>query len=126
MTNPDDDTQAHRSPAEPGTGSSEPAAQPSEAPSSPSPTSPPLTVDPNRPADPGWREPAWIPARPRPRRPSVVSLIVGVGLILAGLWFFADRTLGIDLPGIEWNAVWPVILIVIGGAVLIRSLERPR
>ncbi len=51
---------------------------------------------------------------------------MGVGLIVVGLWFFLDRTLGLDLPTIEWRGLWPVVLIVIGGAILLRSLDRSR
>jgi hypothetical protein len=87
---------------------------------------PPLVVDPDRPADPGWREPPWIPPRRRDARPNLAALIVGFGLIAFGLWFFVDRTLGIDLPAIRWGSLWPILLIVIGGIVLLRSLDRSR
>ncbi len=137
MTNPDDDTQA----TPPAT---EPAPPTSPAPATPAPSAPPatepaatgrepgasgqppLTADPNRPADSGWREPPWIPARRKDRRPGLVALLVGVGLIVLGLWFFLDRTLGLDLPSIQWRSLWPVVLIVIGGAILLRSLDRSR
>ena len=43
-----------------------------------------------------------------------------------GLWFFAERTLGIDMPDIRWSQLWPVILIVIGVVVLLGALRRDR
>lgn len=90
------------------------------------PPPPPLVPDPNRPADPGWREPPWIPPRPREARPNVVALLVGFAFIAFGLWFFLDRTLGVALPAIRWGSIWPIALIVIGGIVLLRSLDRSR
>jgi hypothetical protein len=85
----------------------------------------PLQADPNRPADSGWREPAWFPPRDRrDRRPSAFALIVGLALIAVGLYYFLDRTLGLDMPAIQWSSLWPVILIVVGGLILLRSFER--
>lgn len=86
----------------------------------------PLRVDPDRPADPGWREPPWIPARARPRdrRPNIAALVVGFLLIAVGLYWFVDRTLGIALPRISWGSLWPIALIVVGGLILVRSLDR--
>ena len=85
----------------------------------------PLKADPDRPADSGWREPAWFPPRDRrDRRPSTFALVVGLALIAIGLYYFLDRTLGLDMPAIHWSSLWPIILIVIGGLILLRSFER--
>ena len=51
-------------------------------------------------------------------------MIVGLILIAIGLYFFVDRTLGIALPRISWGSLWPIVLIVIGGLILGRSLDR--
>ena len=87
---------------------------------------PSLRADPNRPADSGWREPAWIPPRPRVRdhRPSIVAIVVGLVLIVIGGYYFLDRTLGLAMPRIQWGSVWPIVLIVVGGLILIRSFQR--
>lgn len=109
-----------RPPTMPGGPLGEPAPPP------PPPAAPPLAADPDRPADPGWREPPWIPPRKRDPKPNLAAVIVGVALIAFGLWFFIDRTLGIALPAIQWRSIWPVLLIIVGGVVLIRSLDRSR
>jgi cell wall-active antibiotic response 4TMS protein YvqF len=118
VTDPIDDTQPHdtteRTPLPPAPTSTPP----------PPASEPPLRADPDRPADPGWREPAWFPPRERQRRPSVAAVVFGLALIAIGLWFFLDRTLGVDLPRIQWGTIWPVILIVIGGLILLRSFQR--
>lgn len=138
MTEPIDDTQPH--PAEPGT-----AAKPAAAPDTGTPAdtgagadtgSPadtgaadsPLRVDPDRPSDSGWREPAWFPprdrSRHRDRRASPFAIAIGLLFIAAGAYYFIDRTLGITLPRIQWDNVWPIALIVIGGLTLVRSFRR--
>ena len=101
----------------PGAGTDEtPAADPG----------PTLRADPDRPADSGWREPPWFPPRARERdhRPSPIAIVIGLVLIAIGLYYFLDRTLGIALPRIQWSTAWPIILIVLGGLILVRSFQR--
>jgi hypothetical protein len=87
-----------------------------------------LRADPDRPADSGWREPPWFPPRDRDperdRRPSPIAIVIGLVLIAIGLYYFLDRTLGVALPAIQWSSVWPIILIVLGGLILVRSFQR--
>lgn len=89
---------------------------------------PSMRANPDRPADSGWREPPWfLPRdrdRERDRRPSPIAIVIGLVLIAIGLYYFVDRTLGINLPGIQWSSVWPIILIVLGGLILVRSFQR--
>jgi hypothetical protein len=112
-------------------GPTEPAPTEPAPTGSPSPAAtPPLQADPDRPADSGWREPAWFPSRQggrhrdRDPRPGPFAIVVGLVLIAAGLYAFVDRTLGIALPAITWSSLWPVILILIGGMILVRSFQR--
>jgi len=90
------------------------------------PPSPPLRADPDRPQT-AWREPPWVPPAPVQRRgPSTIAIVVGLIILVVGLYYFIDRTLGIDLPAVSWGNLWPVILIVIGGIILVRAWERGR
>ena len=117
MTGSIDDTQPHEPSQGPDPTDSAGATDPG----------PPLVADPDRPADSGWREPAWFPPRDRrdrDRRPSAFALVVGLVLIVIGGYAFLDRTLGFDMPRIQWSSIWPVILIVIGGLILLRSFQR--
>ena len=50
----------------------------------------------------------------------------GLILVAVGLWFFADVTLGIEMPSIAWRDLWPVALIVIGLAIVLRGLASRR
>jgi hypothetical protein len=149
MTDPIDDTQprastnsgagagadeaaAARTDETPGASTNEAAAAGTdEAPDAGAPASvgagdpgPTMRADPDRPADSGWREPPWFPPRDRDRRPSPIAIVIGLVLIAIGLYYFLDRTLGIALPGIQWSSVWPIILIVLGGLILVRSFQR--
>lgn len=54
------------------------------------------------------------------------TLIVGLFILGLGVWFFLERTLGIDLPTIRWSQFWPIILIAIGAAILLGALRRER
>jgi len=54
------------------------------------------------------------------------TIVWGLVLVAVGGWFFLDRTLGLDLPEIDWGDVWPIVLIVIGIAVILRGLARRR
>ena len=48
------------------------------------------------------------------------------GAILVGLgaWFFVEFTLGYDLPSVPWRDLWPVALILLGGAIVLRGAQR--
>ena len=132
MTQPTDDTQPHPTvsapPPQPSvlsdpsgpTPAGDPPPPPTPAPGSPSMQAlPPATT----PSD--WREPPWSPPRPRPNRgPSVGAIVFGGLILLAGIWFFLERTLGIELPDIRWSTVWPVLLILLGGFIVVRALGR--
>jgi uncharacterized membrane protein len=94
------------------------AAAGSPPPAAPPPASPPPA------APPPPSEPAWRP--PRQDRGGGASVILGVIVLLIGLWFFATRTLGLDLPRLDWGQLWPIILIVLGGWIVFGALRRGR
>lgn len=56
------------------------------------------------------------PARPKLRSP---SLALGVIFVVVGLFFLADA-IGL----VNWNVVWPLVLIAIGVLLLARSLAK--
>jgi uncharacterized integral membrane protein len=70
-------------------------------------------------APPPPATPGWTP--PRGAEPRWPAIVFGVILIVVGLWFFAEVTLGLDLPTIRWGQLWPLILIVVGGLILYGS-----
>jgi len=65
--------------------------------------------------------------RPRDGDPGRSATIVfGLIVIAVGLWFFADRTLGLDLPTLNWGSLWPLALIGVGAWILLGAGRRRR
>ena len=81
-------------------------------------------VSPPQPAAARPAEPAWRP--PPAERGRTASLVFGVIILLVGLWFFASRTLGLDLPDIEWSQLWPLLLIGLGAWIVLGAMRRNR
>ena len=59
-------------------------------------------------------------AAPVERREGRAGVVVGAGLVLLGAWFLIREY----LPPINWNLLWPVVLIGIGALILITSSRR--
>lgn len=75
--------------------------------------------------EPGQPPPPGIPPEPtqRPRAtdgPRYGSIILGLAILGIGLWYFADRTLGLDLPDIDASQLWPVAVIALGVWLIVR------
>jgi uncharacterized integral membrane protein len=97
----------------------EPGSAPIEPPPPPSTPTPPTAP----PADPFPTPSAW--SGPSDDGGARWAAIIGGLIVLAiGVWFFLDRTLGVDLPDLDWGALWPLILIGIGAWLVIRSVAR--
>jgi hypothetical protein len=54
----------------------------------------------------------------------VGTIVFGVILVAVGLWFFADQTLGLDMPRLRWSELWPILIIVLGGWIVLGSMRR--
>jgi hypothetical protein len=57
---------------------------------------------------------------PRPDGPRYGSMIVGLVILVVGLWYFADRTLGLELPRLEADQLWPIVVIALGAWLIVR------
>ena len=55
-----------------------------------------------------------------------LTRIWGLLVLAVGLWFFADVTLGMDMPNVAWDNLWPIAIILVGLVVLFRGLSRRR
>jgi hypothetical protein len=89
-------------------------------PTPPPPVAPPAPVAPPPPAPP----PSWQRSGGDAGRSGTV--IIGVILLAIGLWFFADRTLGLEMPELDWGDLWPVLLIGLGVWIVWSSMRRSR
>jgi hypothetical protein len=54
----------------------------------------------------------------------LAARVWGAIFIGLGAWFLAEYTLGYDLPSVPWRDLWPVALILLGGAIVIRGAQR--
>ena len=94
-----------------------------DAPSGPLPL-PPTSSSAPPPPQPMAPAPTWRSRRDDPGRTG--SIIFGVILLAVGLWFFADQTLGLDMPRLRWSELWPLLIIAIGAWVVLASMRRGR
>ena len=89
---------------------------PPPPPPSPPPSAPPASPPPLAPA------PTWRMRRDDPGRTG--TIVFGVILGAIGLWFFADQTLGLEMPRLRWSELWPILLIGLGAWIVLGSLRR--
>ena len=64
--------------------------------------------------------PASAPIVPAPRSGMSAGVVIGLGLVLIGVWFLVREF----LPPIDWSLVWPLVLVGIGALVLFASMRR--
>ena len=128
---PDDTNATARYDTDPAGSASTPEAPspPPEAPPPP-PETPSATTDrplaPPPPAAPEISAPPPPPMwRTRDRDPGRWGTIIFGGILVAvGLWFFADQTLGLDMPRLRWSELWPIFIIALGGWIVLGSMRR--
>lgn len=55
--------------------------------------------------------------RPR-RRTDAGALVFGAILLLVGGYYLLERTFGFNLPELDWDRIWPIVVIGIGALIL--------
>ena len=73
-------------------------------------------------SDPATGEVVAPLATPAPARSSGGSagVVVGIGLVAIGVWFFVREY----LPDIDWGLLWPLVLVGIGALILVTAMRR--
>jgi hypothetical protein len=72
----------------------------------------------------GGQTPGWgtAPTQPwSPPKPGNAGIVAGVVLVVVGVWFLIDQFVTID-----WDLLWPVAIMVLGGGLIAGALVRSR
>jgi hypothetical protein len=60
----------------------------------------------------------------RRRRSDFGALVFGAIILFVGGYYLLRNTLGWDLDELNWEPIWPVLVIVLGLAILYGALVR--
>ncbi len=60
------------------------------------------------------------------KRLDTPGIIFGMVLVFAGAYYVLRNSFGLPLNDINWDLVWPFIVVALGGSVLFKSVIHPR
>ncbi len=63
---------------------------------------------------------AWATSEPERAADGRAGVVVGIGLVLIGLWFLLREY----LPDFDWSLIWPLVVVGIGVLILVTSVRR--
>jgi len=52
------------------------------------------------------------------------GLIFGGILLVVGIYYLFQKTLGLNIPDLNWDTLWPVLLVLLGGVVLFENWSK--
>ena len=52
------------------------------------------------------------------------AVIFGALIVFVGVFYLLRNTLGFDLGDLDWDAIWPVVVIAIGSSILYRAYQQ--
>jgi uncharacterized membrane protein YdfJ with MMPL/SSD domain len=61
----------------------------------------------------------------RLRSLDVGAVLIGLIILGVGVYYFLTQTLGLSIPELDWNKVWPLFVIALGLGILYSSWARP-
>jgi len=82
----------------------------------------------------GERRPPGTPLTPpraegrirvdRLRNLDVGGVIVGLIILGVGLYYFGQKTLGLSIPDLDWDKIWPLFVIALGIGIVFNNWVR--
>jgi hypothetical protein len=54
------------------------------------------------------------------------ALLIGGVILFVGAYYFLDYTLGLDIGELNWNGIWPILVIAVGISILFGVRRRDR
>jgi hypothetical protein len=67
-----------------------------------------------------------VEVREHRRRRDLGGVVFGVILLLVGGYYLLDQTLGLALPELDWDKIWPIIVIAFGAVIVYGAWSRNR
>lgn len=58
------------------------------------------------------------------RRLDFGAFVLGAVILFAGGYYFLRNTLGFKLDELDWEPIWPVLVIALGASILLEALIR--
>lgn len=52
------------------------------------------------------------------------GLVFGGILLVVGIYYLFQKTLGLNIPDLNWDTIWPVLLVILGGVVLFENWSK--
>jgi hypothetical protein len=52
------------------------------------------------------------------------ALIFGLIVLGVGVYYFLANTLGLQIPDLDWDKIWPLLVVALGCAILFSNLRR--
>jgi hypothetical protein len=54
------------------------------------------------------------------------GVLIGLIILGVGVYYFLDQTLGIALPELNWDKVWPLFIIALGAGIVFSNWARSK
>jgi hypothetical protein len=52
------------------------------------------------------------------------AIVFGVIVVAVGIYYFLSNTLGWNLGELNWDAIWPILVVGIGASILLGAWRR--
>jgi uncharacterized integral membrane protein len=59
----------------------------------------------------------------RDRRLDFGGIVFGAILLVVGGYFLLRNTFGFEIPDLDWDMIWPLLIIALGVSVLVGALR---
>jgi divalent metal cation (Fe/Co/Zn/Cd) transporter len=59
------------------------------------------------------------------RRFDLGALVIGGVILLVGGFYLLRNTFGLNLGELDWEPLWPILVVLLGAAIVVGALTRP-
>jgi hypothetical protein len=60
----------------------------------------------------------------RLRHVDVGGVIIGLVILGVGLYYVGQKTLGLAIPDLDWERIWPLLVVAVGIGVVFKNWAR--